>query len=296
MANVIICYWQPGSGGDTVQHLLSLDSKFCTVIQHFDLETSGRTVAKTLPWFRDNFDHEPGKWYWRNWTHTDLDMIYSCSDFSEDKILIIPTHRRDQAHWLKKNILNAKVMGICYPKNMYLCVLSRWCKKVAVNDSSVSQHYQTPVFQTLRKHKLFGAYVLKDQLRFGSNILQEALPEWDLNLQLEDLLLGDISILKNIGLNLESVNSVLWSWIHEQNILYRQQWNLSNNLKTALGYNNQAPVSADLEVLLDEYDIVLIQHWLNQHQLALPKHKLSTLGQANEYFEKLTIRNNVDNY
>jgi hypothetical protein len=285
MNNVIICYWQPGSGGDTVQHLLSLDSKFYTVVQNFDLEDSGRTVASTLPWFKDNFSHEPGKWYWRDWSSKDLDMIFSCPDLLTSKTLIIPTHRRDQAIWLKENIPNSTTLGICYPKNMYLFVLSRWCKKVATSDSSVAEHYQTPLFQTLRKQKLFGAYVLKDQLKFSSSILQEVLPEWDFNLQLENLLLGDVSILKSIGLDINLINSVLCNWIREQKMLYLWQWNINNDLKTALGYNSRAPLSTNLELSLDEYDTILIQHWLSQHHL--PKHKLSNLEQADNYFKKI---------
>ena len=290
MTNVIICYWQPGSGGDTIQHLLSLDSKFYTVVRHFSLEESGRTVAKILPWFRNNFSYKPDNWNWRTWSHDDIDMLYSCPDISTDKTLIIPTHRRDQACWLKENIPNSITIGICYPKNMYSYVLSRWCKKVADRDTSVAQHYQATLFQNLRKQQLFGAYVLKDQLKFNSNILQEVLSEWDINLQLENLLIGEISILKNIGLDLESVDSVLCSWINKQKKLYCRQWNLNNNLKSALGYNSRAPVSTDLEIPLDEYDTVLIRHWLNQNNLPLPDHRLSTLRHADLYFKKINSR------
>jgi hypothetical protein len=130
----------------------------------------------------------------------------------------------------------------------------------------------------LRNQNLFGPYILKDQLRFESNILQAVLPEWDFNLQLENLLLGDISILKNIGLDLESIDSVLWTWINQQKMLYRQQCDLTDELKSALGHNNQAPVSTDLELELDEYDRILIQHWLKQHDLPLSKDKLSTFN------------------
>jgi hypothetical protein len=295
MTNVIILYWQPGSGGDTVQHLLSLDSKFHTVSQRFDLDESGRTVVEILPWFKDNFSHTPDQWYWRDWTHNDVDMIHSCPNLSTHDTVIIPTHRRDQAVWLKENIFNSKVIGICYDKNLYPFVLGQWCKKVAFENLFVAEHYQTLLFQTLRKQNLFGAYVLKDQLRFESNILPVVLPEWDINLQLENLLLGDISILKTIGLNLDLIDSVLCTWSNQQKMLYRQQWDLTDNLKSALGYNHQAPVSTDLDLELDEYDRILIQHWLKEHDLPLTNHKLLTLNHANEYFKKLTIGNNVDN-
>jgi hypothetical protein len=295
MTNVIILYWQPGSGGDTVQHLLSLNSKFYTVAQGFDLEDSGRTVMKILPWFGDNFSHEPGQWYWRDWTYTDIDKIHSCPNLPTHSTLIIPTHRRDQAVWLKENIFNSKVIGICYDKNLYPFVLGQWCKKAAFDNVYVTEHYQTPLFQTLRNQNLFGPYILKDQLRFESNILQAVLPEWDFNLQLENLLLGDTSVLKNIGLDLEPIDSVLRTWVNQQKMLYRWQWRLTDELKSALGHNNQAPVSTDLEFELDEYDRILIQHWLKQRDLPLPDHKLSTLNHANEYFKKLTIDNYLDN-
>jgi hypothetical protein len=103
-------------------------------------------------------------------------------------------------------------------------------------------------------------------------------------------------VLKNLGLDLKIVNSILCAWINKQKLLYRQQWNMSNNLKSALGYNDRAPFSANLELSLDEYDTILIQHWLDRNQLPQPDYKLSTLSLADQYFKKLITGNNADNY
>lgn len=294
MTKAIIFHWQPGSGGDTIQHLLNLHSKFYTVVQHFDVDEHGKTTGKMIPWFEHNFQHDINCWYWRNWSYKDLDKIFSCPYLSPDRTLIIPTHRQDQARWLKKNISGSITMGICYPKNMYLFVLSQWCNKVAENNWTLRHHYQDKLSQTLRKQKLFGAYVLKEQLQFGSNILQEVSSEWDINLQLENLLIGDITILKNIGLDICKVESVLQAWVNKQKKLYRGQWNITKNLKSALGWNGQAPRLTDLDIPLDEYDRILIKHVLQRNGLQLPKYRLLTLNQANEYFKKNKVDGNDD--
>lgn len=294
MNNVLILYWEPGTGGDTVQKLFSMDPKFCTVVEDFQLEKSGRTSIKILPWFQDNFPHTPKAWYVRQWTLADLELMDSWPDWPADSTLILPTHRPDQARWLKTNIPNSSILGICYTKNLFQCVLSQRCKKIADFDVAISQHYTTPFFEKLRTHKVFGAYVLKDQLKFGSSLPQEVLPVWDYNLPFEQLLVGNISTLQQTGLDIDLVSDTLLSWCQQQKTLYRQQWQMNKGLRSALGFNCHAPLAQNLQLELDEYDRIFINHWLVQNRLPRSANKLSTLHQANDYFENLNTEVNYD--
>ncbi len=295
MNNVIVLYWQPGSGGDTVQQMLSMDPRFQTIIEKFNLNDQGRTTATVLPWFINNFSHAAGQWLWRSWSESDLDVLSTWPDIKSGTTLILPTHSAEQASWLKANISGSRVAAITYPNSMYHCVLTNWCKKVAADDPAVIKNYQSRLHKNLKDNGQLGVVIMKDQLEFGSNLLSTVLPEWDINISLERLLIGDARILQTIGLDINLSQSVLDFWVQKQKRLYKNQWPISEPLRQALGYNSLAPDQSDADLTLDQYDKILIKSWCKRHMISVQDATMSTLAQADSWLENVVLDPMYDN-
>ena len=287
MDNCIILYWHPGSGGDTVQQLLSLDSKFQVVVEKFDLSAEGRTTPRIFPWLRENFPHEPNKWLWRSWSHQDLELLQTWPGRRSSSTLILPTHSATQARWLKDHLPNSLIVGITYSESMFKCVLVNWCKKVAADDPDVIEHYQSWLHQNLRKKRLLAPMILKEQLAFVSNTPQRVLPEWDVNLSLEKLLIGDVSALQKINLEIPLIQPVLAAWLGKQKKFYRNRWDIGHQLKQALGYNEFAPLAEDSDTEFDQYDKILLRDWCKNNQVPMPDLKINTLKKADIWLKKI---------
>ena len=287
MNNVIILCWQPGSGGDTVQRLLGTDPKFKTVVEKFNLTKAGRTQPCINPWFKDNFSHTPGQWLWRSWSNDDLELLHTWPNLQAFQTLILPTHSADQARWLKNNLSGSIVVGITYSESMFYCVLNNWCTKIALDDPEVMKNYNSKVHQYLDKKGHLGTVIFKDQLVFGSNIPTSALPEWDINISLEKLLIGDIAILKQIDLDTTLCQPVLDQWMQKQKKLFKNQWSICDQLKQALGHNTFAPLQYNTaDINLDYYDKILLRSWCRRNQIPVPNEPIDTLAMADLWFKK----------
>lgn len=279
MSNVIILYWQPGSCGDFVQStLLSNPNEYAGVVKKFNTSTLGRTIPSLDLFFAINFEHSPGQWYHRTWTHSDCKQLYEYSKTLPNDNLLVPTHRIDQLKVLQRNIPNSKTMGIIYPNNMFPLVLKNWCKKVAADDKLINSIYTQPIHKLMREKNSFGEFVLLEQLRHGTKILPEVCDIFDISISLEELFCGH---------TLEN-----FTWLATQNQLHQYQCNLHPVLKNALGFNAMATRINHSDLHLDVFDNILIKHYCLQHTTIKNIPIFNLVSEATCYFNKLEIHDN----
>lgn len=281
MGNISILYWEPGSGGDFVHNLLLTQSnEYYGVIDKFDIDDHGRVMPKISSFFKEKFDHISNEWYLRLWTVDDIKALSALTKCNPERIFVLPTHCFEQVSFLKSQIPSAKTIGITYPSNMFLLVLKNWCKKVAPTDKKLAEIYNQPLHQYLRSKNVFGEYVLSEQLKFGSRIRTTVDDSFDTAICLEKLYAGDLSSLKTLFQNSDHLDHMFDVWIQKQNVIHQYHNQLPDSLKLSLGYNSVATQQINLDVDLDVFDNILINHF---NQLNPPKN-FKTLQQAADFF------------
>jgi hypothetical protein len=281
MPNILILYWQPGSGGDFIQSMLLNDSiRYNGVIGQFNWTESGRVTTTVKPQFKKIFDHEPGKWYSREWSINDCDVLLDSIKKQTADTFIIPTHRIDQVWFLKEQFFNSISVGITYPENMFPIVLKNWCKKIAQNDIDIDKIYDQPIHQYLKKHNIFGEFVLKETLRFGSNLRLLVDDRFDIELSLEDLYIANPTMFESLVDDLHLVTLKMQQWLSLQSPIPQFNCPVNLILKNSLGHNSKATKISDLDLRLDLYDNILIKEFCLSHKITTAMPTFKTLNSA----------------
>ena len=262
MPNILIFYWEPGSGGDFIQSVLLNDSmRYDGVITQFASTNSGRVIPSINPQFKEMFNHSTNQWYCRTWTSNDCGVLLDTIKNHTAKTFVIPTHQIDQVGFLKEQFFNSTTVGITYPKNMFPIVLKNWCKKVAQNDVYLDKIYNQPIHQHLKKNKVFGEFVLKEQLRFGYNIRPFVDDRYDIELSLEDLYVANATVFEPLVDDLSMVHAKMQQWLSFQSLVPQGHSGVNSILKNSLGYNSKATTVNELDPELDLYDNILIKEF-----------------------------------
>lgn len=286
MSNILILYWQPGSGGDFVQSLLlSETDRYCGVIEQFDNCSNGRVLPSIDKKYKDMFKHDPDQWYSRRWTSSDVDMLKNIIKKIGTKIFVIPTHNDCEVDFLKSQFPKSTSVGITYPLSMFPAVLKNWCKKVVPSDNSINKIYNQPKHQYLKDNNVFGEFVLKEQLKFGHCIQSSVSDRFDINISLEDLYIGNVEAVKTICNDLPTVSDKLKSWLLVQSSIHQYNYTICDILKGALGNNSKATYQGSLDISLDNFDNVLIKEFCQTNKLGKNIPNFVNLKEANTFFE-----------
>jgi hypothetical protein len=282
MNKVVILYWEPGSCGDFVHSLLLANpNEYQGVVTFSPVNNQGRITPTILPFFNNNFNHDPEQWYLRTWSKED---IVTLNKFVSDSqtCIVVPTHRFDQAEFLQSQISGSMLCGITYPHNMFPLVLKNWCKKVAPYSPVLQTIYNQPIHQYFKNKNIFGEFILSEQLKFGSKIKLSVENIFDINISLEDIYSKNLSTLNSLFTDHGHVKSMFDSWISQQSSIHQSQYKIPEILQQALGYNSKANYVDTLNNDLDFFDNKLIQH---QTQLSHSTKYFKTLQQAADFFK-----------
>jgi hypothetical protein len=288
MSDILILYWEPGSGGDFIQSLLLNDStRYAGVITQFTSNSLGREVPLINPQFKEMFNHLTNQWYCREWTNNDCVVLLDAIKNHTAKTFVIPTHRIDQVWFLKEQFFNSTTVGITYPKNVFPIVLKNWCKKVAQHDVCLDKIYDQPIHQHLKKNKVFGEFVLREQLRFGYNIRPFVDDCFDMEISLEDLYIANATMLESLVDDLSVVSSKMQQWLSFQSLIPQGYCEVNPILKNSLGYNSKATTVNKLDPALDLYDNILIKEFCLSNTLINNVPTFKTLGEADCFFNNI---------
>jgi hypothetical protein len=279
MNKIFILYWEPGSCGDFVHSLfLKRPEEYYGVIDNFSVDDRGRVVPSgVLPFFKDNFSHEGNAWYLRTWN--DDDIVLLLTFLNGNRTFVLPTIRYDQLEFLQSRLENATTVGMTYPSNMFPLVLKNWCKKVASIDPKLRKHYTKPLHQYLINKNVFGEYILKEQLNFGSKIKQSVNECFDINIPLENLYNRNLSDLKKLFHDSAHIDTMFNEWIKKQSVMHQYYYNVPIVLKQALGFNSVATQHGNPDAELDIFDNILINHQIKSTV------NFKTLKQAANFLE-----------
>jgi hypothetical protein len=281
MTNILIFYWEPGSGGDFINRvLMERPLEYQGVQEKITLSDQGRFVPKITKFFAENFSSDPKQWYFRTWTAADCALL---ADFVSDldcPWFVIPTHRLDQVEVLKAQFKHSSSMGITYPNNMFPLVIKNWCKKVAAFAPDLHEIYNQPVHQYLRDKNKFGEFMLSEQLTRGTRLKTSVKNTFDIEISLEDIYSAKLSALKSLFKDSEHVDHLFNHWIQHQSIMHSYCYDIPETLRNSLGHNSRAKQQGDLSLCLDTFDNILIRHYFNTKNI--PNFK--TLQQAADFF------------
>jgi hypothetical protein len=281
MTNILIFYWEPGSGGDFVNRLLmERPMEYQGVQEKITLSDQGRFVPKIKKFFAENFSSNPIQWYFRTWTDADCVLLTDFVADLECPWFVIPTHRLDQVDVLKSQFKHSRSMGITYPNNMFPLVLKNWCKKVAAFDVAIQEIYKKPVHQYLRDKNKFGEFVLSEQLIHGTRLKSSVTNTFDIEISLEDIYNSELARLKSLFKDSDHVDHFFNDWVQHQSNMHSQCYDIPEALRNSLGYNSKSKQHGDLSLSLDTFDNILIKHYFNTKHI--PNFK--TLQQASDFF------------
>ena len=281
MTNILIFYWEPGSGGDFVNRLLlERPMEYQGVQEKITLSDQGRFVPTITKFFAENFSSDPSQWYFRTWTKADCVLLADFVAGLECPWFVLPTHRLDQVDILKSQFKHSSSMGITYPNNMFPLVLKNWCKKVAAFDTAIQEIYNKPVHQYLRDKNKFGEFVLSEQLTHGTKLKPCVDNTFDIEISLEDIYNSELTGLKSLFKDSEHVDHLFNDWLAHQNIMHSFLCNIPETLRKSLGYNSKSKQHGDLSLRLDTFDNIMIKHYFTTKDI--PNFK--TLQQASDFF------------
>ena len=289
MPNIIILYRIPGSCGDLVQSLLLDDtSRYKGVISQFETTSAGRVNPTLNPNFKKNFDHPPHRWYSRTWTDADCVALTEIIKESDVDNFVIPTQQIDQLIFLKKYVSNSVSIGITYPENMFPIVLKNWCKKVAPSDVNFHNNFNQPLHQYLKKKNVFGEFIMSEHLKIETPytpcVQTSVSNSFDIEIPLENLYVGDVSIFTKLVSNTANVSNKLCAWLTAQSKLHQFCFLMHPILKQSLGFNSKAITTSDLDIELDTFDNILIKQYCITNKLFAQVPNFKSLKQANDFF------------
>jgi len=287
MTKFVVLYWEPGSCGDFVQQCLLYNKQYHGIIDNFVKDDMGRIRPGSVnQYFKDNFNVENNLWYEIDWNTNNVEKLFQYVQHQNIKEFLIPTHHYPQVINLKNQIPEILSVGMVYPKNMFPLVIKNWCKKVTANDTVLKKIYNDPLHKVLIQNKVFGEYILSEQLKFGTNIPFSVLEKFDVNISLESLFNKDVNQIKSLLINNEHVHDLFNEWFTYQSDLYKYQHDLAQELEQSLGFNSLATEITDMNIDLDIFDNILINHFSGSKK-QLPIFK--TLNQAQIFFKETTV-------
>jgi hypothetical protein len=283
MSKIVVLYWEPGSCGDFVHStMLAQHEEYHGMLNRFQIDANGRAVpGVVLSFFRENFSCTDNLWYEITWDQVNIDKLSAYMNEHHIQQFVIPTHRYTQVTAIKELITDTISVGITYPSNMFPLILKNWCKKVAAKDKVLQKMYNKPLHQNLINNELFGEYILTEQLKFGSNIPTSVDHDFDINISLEELFNQDLTSVKSLFVNSNHVDSMFNGWFKQQSILHKYHYSMPSELKKSLGFNSLAVVKGSLDIELDTFDNILINHHAGLNQNT----KFKTLNQAINFFK-----------
>ena len=283
MSKIVVLYWEPGSCGDFVHStMLERAEEYHGMLNRFQIDSTGRAVPGTvLPFFRENFICTDNLWYEITWDQANLDKLSVYLSEHNIQQFVIPTHRYTQVEAIKKLIPHVVTAGVTYPKGMFPLVLKNWCKKVAAKDKVLQKIYNKPLHQNLIKNNLFGEYILTEQLKFGSNIPTSVDHDFDIDISLEELFNQNLTSVKSLFADSNHVDSLFNGWFKQQSALHKYHYSMPPELKKSLGFNSLAVNKGSLDIELDTFDNILINHHAGSNQNTTFK----TLTQAINFFK-----------
>jgi len=282
MPKILIFYWEPGSGGDFVNRLLlERPLEYQGIYNKFTLTDQGRFIPSIINFFTNNFNSEHQQWYNRTWTASDCVKVTDYVLQLQCKWFVIPTHRLDQVAFLKTTLKNSYSMGITYPDNMFPIVLKNVCKKILAFDTTTQDIYNKPIHKYLQDKKIFGEFLLSQQLTYGTKIKRCVEDTFDIALPLEELYNMELYAIKSIFENSEHVDGLFSDWFHNQSNLHSYHFDIPKALQQALGYNSRSKLYGDLSLHLDTFDNILIKHYFNKKNIP----SFTTLQQASDFFK-----------
>lgn len=287
MDKIVILYWEVGSCGDFIQHLLLSSEEYRGVIKNFNINQQGRVVPNLAEFFKSSFKHIDEMWYLRTWSEQDVDILLTNINKLEKTTFVIPTHLLNQAFFLKSHLPNSIIVGITYPDNMFPLVLKNWCKKVSAYDKKIIEIYNQPLHQYMRKNNRFGEFILSEQLKFGTQIRSSVADQFDICISLEDLFAKNLKIVNSLFQDQTHVQGMFDSWIIKQNRIHQCKYNFPLILQQALGYNSKSQSAGDLTCPLDTFDNILIKHYLDTPTQTIPN--FQNIQQALDFFTDNTI-------
>lgn len=286
-------HWLPGSCGDIVQYLLSLNANVYTGFD-FEINDDGRVIRKisveakqffptNQPNLVDSSDYDHG-WLQREWSRQDCELL---QDLSQYKIVVIGTHRTDQLE-VVKNFLKSSVdtVGISYTPLMQKFVLKNYCSKVLNHDVVAKNYYKASnpeLFEKFEQNNVFGQWALKNELLFKMNVPNEFKLSVDHSVDLSKLLAGNLQWVADFVPTQSRV--VFEQWLAKQNPLFTHNIPKNSHYDKCIGRNTQASNNIDGPVELDLYDKIFINHYTKTHNL--PPCKAATHSELLEFFEKL---------
>jgi hypothetical protein len=174
-------------------------------------------------------------------------------------------------------------VGVTYPANMFPFVLKNICKKVMPDSPVLDEFYNEPIHQYFKNKNSFGEFVFKQQIKHGSATAKSIIAQFDVNISLEKLLINDFDDLVQLLPNINVSDTE--SWLQNQNILYRFQYNINPVLQSILGYNSKSTMETNLNVSLDNFDRIMISEFCKINNIAVQVSSFNTLETVNNFFE-----------
>lgn len=280
MPNLYCMYWAPGSGGDTLQHLLSMNPSIQTGAS-YELNAQGRTQRYMVPEFESQFPGDDQRWLWRNWTTDECEMLL---EQSRSQLIVIGTHDYNQVKFLKQTLkLDIETVGVVYDKTLWPFVLKNYCVKTQDSDPVSCYFYQqqnAPLYAKLKENNAFGAWVLKNQLLIHHEVPVEIDHEFDHRVALSRLLINDLQWFDQ-HVN-EQGRRQFELWLSLQNPLYRVKLDYDPDFLACLGGNVEA-IEPDLRpIALDAYDMVFVSHYVKAQNL--PRCTAKTHWELRDFF------------
>jgi len=287
MTKLVCLYWVPGSVGDTVRQMLISTGNYANHLTG-TTNVDGRTMPTVDPYLFEQFPTLTNiGWHNKIWSVDDLDRLQKIANTSA-KPYIIGTHQLDQFKLIKSTVDQCVGIGITYNTNLYPAVIKNWCKKAASDSPEAREIYNKshPVLsKKLREKGLFPKFMLTELLKYVNNIPKQVLPEFDVNVNLGDVLNADLSALTDF-LTPASIKFFDY-WYTLQDPLYKLKFEHNADYVNALGYNYCATTPCNEEIILSNLDQLLISHYCKTNNWQQPQEKLKTHTQAASFFNHL---------
>lgn len=284
MTPLLVLYWVPGAHGDWLQSILLQDPKYLGVVSGFSTSRQGRIIPTMDQYFLQNFAHDASQWYWREWTAQDCALIRT--RLRSDKILVLPTHDRQQVQVLRQEFCQCLTVGITYPDNFWPLILKNWCVKVGFDNATVKKIYDKPLHQMLRQKGVFDEFLLGEQVKFGSAIPKSICCDFDICIDLERLYAGDSSDLHQLLDWNDQIEAAYQLWLETLPILYRYHFAITDALAEALGSNKLSHTTGHLSAALDRFDQRLIKSFCKSLDMTVELPDFHTLAQADDFFRQ----------
>lgn len=300
MSKFLGLFWSPGSAGDLIQSIILSDQRYIGFFNSFKLSTLGNiTSKKNYKLFEKKiFCRE--HLYSKIWKNYDLLLLEKISKIYPNKTILIPTHRLSNIFFFKNKLKNFKSIGVSYTKSMFPIVLKNFCKKKIADKNWQNTEFikknSSQFDQYFKEKKFFKYFFFKKILRNQNNFLIEkhVCNDFDYNINLEEIYTNKFITLKKL-INFDQVKKkMIADWISKQSVIHRYDFSLSQDLKTALGFNPMSNYRKhNLDVKLDIFDNILLKNYF-KNKLACPVPTFNDLAEAINFFNSINNSHGTD--